>query len=574
MDMGESAALKIDIHKKQETKKKVKQKGGILEMKKKSKVAKVLALCLAMVMMLSMSMTAFAVTSSDTADFDVTGFDTDPAPTVTAYQIITVNIDDNSGQPEYPMYAWADAVAGWVTDNYAAYIDQNLGTNAVADAFADAGGDDMTTFLEEMAAAIKDGTITGITFKSVAASNGTASFEDMAMGEYLITANGGVKIYQPTTVKVVPVYDEDSDTWSVGTPEVGDGSSTAMKSQEPSIGKEVADGDTTVAVGDIVEYKLTVTIPDYPTDATAAKLEVGDTLSAGLTYNGDVAVYSDEAMETVISETGVYTDVEDTTTLAGKTFLLQFDSDYILAHGGETIYVGYTATVNEDAFDSVDALGNKAFLGYNNDPYNGTSSTPDKETEEEVYSYAIDLTKVGKEGNGLSGAAFTLTKDGEAEPMEFAGITGEYTYHSDNTGTITELTVANDGSLMIKGLDEGTYILKETKAPADHVLPNGQIEIRITDQANGAADGTIDGNGTEIVITSGTTELYENPAGDDVTITGNTISFKVQNTSSEDAGFNLPQTGGMGTMIFTIAGIILMAGAITMVVVISRKKRA
>ena len=158
--------------------------------------------------------------------------------------------------------------------------------------------------------------------------------------------------------------------------------------------------------------------------------------------------------------------------------------------------------------------------------------------------------------------------------MEFAGITGEYTYHSDNTGTITELTVEDDGSLMIKGLDEGTYILKETKAPADHVLPNGQIEIRITDQANGAADGTIDGNGTEIVRTGVTTELYDDRAGEDVTITGNTRSSKVQNTSSEDAGFNLAQTGGMGTMIFTIAGIILMAGAITMVVVISRKKRA
>ena len=119
----------------------MKQKGGILEMKKKSKVAKVLALCLAMVMMLSMSMTVFAVSSSDTADFEVTGFDTDPAPTVTAFQIITVNIDENSGQPEYPMYTWADTVAGWVTTNFPDYIDQNLGTNAVADAFADANGD-------------------------------------------------------------------------------------------------------------------------------------------------------------------------------------------------------------------------------------------------------------------------------------------------------------------------------------------------------------------------------------------------------------------------------------------------
>lgn len=533
-------------------------------------VSKLMALCLAVVMMLSMSMTVFAVQSTDTADFEVTGFDTNPAPSVSAYRIITVNVDDTSEQPEYPMYTWVDEVADWVARNYSAYISQSLGTNAVTDAFADASAADMTTFLEEMTAAIKGnttkGTITGITPTTVTASNGTALFEDMPMGEYLIIANGGVKIYQPTTVKVIPVYDEETQSWKVGGAEIGD--KGVMKSQEPSIGKEVADGDDTVAVGDTVAYKLTVVIPDYPADSTAAKLEVGDTFSAGLTYNNDVKVYSDADMNTEISAAGVYTNVTDEGILGNRDFLLQFSKDYILAHGGQTIYVGYTGTVNNDAFSETDALGNKAFLGYNNDPYDATSSTPDKEIEEKVYSYIINLEKVDKNGSNLSGAEFTLTKSNEQNAMKFTGANGVYTYDSKGQGTVTNLAVNGEGVLSIRGLDEGTYVLQEIKAPNDYVLPNGKITIEIYDRQNGSADGAIDKGEAAIVNTDGTAELYGG-----VEVNGNTVSFNVQNTSSDDAGFQLPTTGGMGTMIFTIAGILLMGGAVALIVVAVRKKR-
>ena len=529
-------------------------------------ISKLMALCLAVVMMLSMSMTVFAVKSTDTADFEVTGFDTDPAPSVSAYQIITVNVDDTSAQPEYPMYTWVNEVANWVTANHPAYIDQTLGTNAVADAFAEADAADLTTFLEEMTAAIKDNTITGITPTTVTASNGTASFTDMAMGEYLITANGGVKIYQPTTVKVVPVYDEESQSWEVSEAVIGD--KGVMKSQEPSIGKEVADGDDTVAVGDTVKYKLTVVIPDYPTDSTDAKLEVGDTFLSGLTYNNDVRVYSDADMTIEIPAAGVYTNVTDGETLANKDFLLQFTQDYILTHGGQTIYVGYTGTVNNDAFSATDALGNRAFLGYNNDPYNDTSYTPDKETEEKVYSYIINLKKVDKNGSALSGAEFTLTKSNEQNAMKFNGSNGVYTYDSKGQGTDTKLAVNGEGVLLIRGLDEGTYVLREIKAPNDYVLPNGEITIEIYDQDNGSADGIIDEGESAIVNADGTAKLYGN-----VVIDGNTVSFNIENTSSADAGFQLPTTGGMGTMIFTIAGILLMGGAVALIVVAARKKR-
>ena len=173
-------------------------------MKKKHRnqfISRLLAMCLAAVMMLSMGITASAenISSTTKRTFNVTGFDTNPdlTLTVTAYQIITVNIDDAAGQPEYPMYTWAGPVAKWLTDNkYSIYVDSKLGTNAVANAFANntVPAADMTKFLEELAAAIKANeanAFDSLVKEEVNASNGTASFPNMAMGEYLIVASGG-----------------------------------------------------------------------------------------------------------------------------------------------------------------------------------------------------------------------------------------------------------------------------------------------------------------------------------------------------------------------------------------------
>lgn len=541
-----------------------------MKTKKKTKFSKVLAFCLAMVLALSMSVTAFAaISSSSTADFTVTGFDTDREVEVSAYKIIDVNVDDASGQPLNPMYTWTDEVAGWVSTNYSAYVDTNLGANAVADAFESVSADDLTKFLEEMSAAIKAGTITSTPVTETSA-NGSAAFTGMEMGEYLLTAKGGVKIYQPTTVQVVPVYNEETQAWEIGNPVIG--TESTMKSSAPGITKDVTEeDDNTVAIGDTVGYTLTVTVPSYPVNATNTRFEVGDTLGAGLTFDGNdtIKVYSDAALQNEISAANYEITNPGQTTPGEATFLVTFKDDFTTAYTGTTLYVTYTATVNENAFGE-DALGNDAFLGYDNDPY--TDSDYETTTEKDVYTYGINLTKVDKEGNSLTGAKFTLTKDGEQTAMKFNGSNGAYTYDSQNGGTVEELDVAANGTLAIQGLDVGTYILKETKAPSDYVLPNGQITIVIADAD---PDGVIDGTARNLVTANGTIKLYVDEDNNRVpTITDNVISFEVENTSSDDAGFQLPVTGGAGTMLFTVCGILLMGGAVAMVVVLARKKRA
>lgn len=533
-----------------------------MKMKKKSMFSKMLAVCLALVFALSMSVTAFAAITPETkGNFTVTGLDTDLAPDVSAYQIITVNVDA-SGQPSYPMYTWNTAVATWLKANsYEAYVNDNLGTNAVADAFDNADAGTMTTFLEKLTAAIKAGTVQ-LTPTTVTAADGTASFTDMAMGEYLITANGGVKIYQPTTVKLVP--EETDGEWNIGTPVVG--TEGIMKSTTPGIDDKEAsteDDDKTVAIGDTVTYKLTVTVPSYPEDATYTSFVVSDQLSAGLTFDGvdTIHVYSDADLLNEVDRAN-YT-ATTTGVVQNRTFQISFADTFTTTTTFEKLYITYTATVNENAFGT-DALGNKPFLGYDNDPYTA-SDYENPGPEEDVYTYGIDLTKVDKNGVAIASAAddkkaqFTLSDD--TGVLKFTETATDGVYRYDVSGTET-LEVAADGTLRVQGLDEGTYTLKEIQAPEGYVLPTGEITIVITDAD---PDGEID----EVNVSKDGTIVYTN-----ATATGNVVSFDVQNTSSDDAGFTLPTTGGMGTMIFTIAGVLLMAGAVTMIVVVSKKRKA
>ena len=232
-----------------------------MKMKKSNSViSKILALCLAIVLSLAMGVTALAapeggLTGSETADVTVDGLDTENEVTVDAYQIITVNINSESGQPENPMYTWNSAVAKWLQNN--GYSDYVGAENAVQDVFETITADTEKEFLEKLANGIKTGVCEVDVIAAAKSSSGSAILENMSMGEYLLIANGGVRIYQPTTVKLVPKYEDGS--WVVGAPEVG--TTSEMKSKEPTISKEVVDeDDETVAVGDEVTFRLEATV--------------------------------------------------------------------------------------------------------------------------------------------------------------------------------------------------------------------------------------------------------------------------------------------------------------------------
>lgn len=577
-------------------------------MKKKHRnqlISRLLAMCLAAVMMLSMGITASAaLTENSTYNFTVSGFDTTTsAPTVTAYQIIKVNIDDVTGQPEYPMYTWAGPVADWLKKNktYEKYIDTDLGENAVADVFKDAQAADMTKFLEELAAAIKDNTANAfdsLVKKDVSASNGTASFPDMAMGEYLIIASGGVKIYKPTTVKLVPEYDKTKNEWGVGDAVVaGGGAAAQVKGSAPQIEKTVLKNgssntaDRTTAIGDTVTFKLAADVPDYPEGAKNKTFIISDTVGTGLEYiENSIKVYSDETLNTEKEVSpDKYYDVKTDWSVPDqpgttRTFAIEFNDTFFEEYSAyPKVYVTYDAKVTSDAFknNTNGVLNNDAYLGYSNNPYDKDSYTEGKDSKT-VYTYAINLTKVDTNGDGITGIAKFELKNSKNETLYFTGSNGVYyKYDSSNDastqGATKDLTTSSTGTLKLQGLDAGIYTLTETEAPDGYVLPNGSIKIEIEDaNESGGPDGTIDRVKGGNVEASGGAEIYvaEGAQGDGVTINYTTISFEVVNKTADQGAFTLPVTGGAGTVIFTMAGILLMGGAVALLVVVLRRKRS
>ena len=155
----------------------------------------------------------------------------------------------------------------------------------------------------------------------------------------------------------------------------------------------------------------------------------------------------------------------------------------------------------------------------------------------------------------MSGAQFEL-KDAAGNKINFTGTDGTYT--KDAQGT-TVLTTGTNGKLTIKGLAPGQYKLKETKAPSNYVLSSNEIAITIKDYKDEDINGILDSK-----------ESQSTPEGDtQVPSTDNgLLSITVENTK----GFTLPRTGGIGTVLFTMVGIVLMGGGVLLIAVFLRKR--
>lgn len=539
---------------------------------KKNAVTSILAVCLAFIMAFSTGMTAAAaaegdLTSDSAGTITISGIETDDSGhgigTLCAYKVINVNVNNDSHQPQSPVFKWADSVASWVSTNFEDYIDTANG-NAVTDDFLELtdNGDDIKAFVDQLANAIRktDNAIDLAPFKEYPLADYTPAGNDkvitlteVPLGAYLFLVEGGVRIYSPGFASVYPAYDEETDKWVPS----GQSINVYMKSEEPDIEKSVE--DYTYAIGQTVNYTLVVDVPDYPENAVDKKFIIADYLSEGLTFNeGSVKIYNyDDSKEDNIGTelTDYFADYEFTDEKhpaegTSPSFAKSFKGDYsILA---EKVIVKYSATVNEKAVVKEEAatdnkLDNKVYLIYNNNPYteDGYREIPDKER---VYTYGIQVTKTDNGEKKLPGAEFNL-KQGE-DTLKFVKDGSVYrlplTEEEAAEASETLVTDAN-GLIMIKGLDLGTYTLVETKAPDGYELPaNPETVITLADDADdsGKPDGILNND------------------------SDGTFETTVVNTKP---GI-LPVTGGIGTALFTICGLLLMSGAVILVVTVSRRK--
>lgn len=536
---------------------------------------KVTALFLALAMILGMAVSVSAIESTATGTIRVTGAESGVG--VTAYRLMDVNIDDAADQPVDPVYEWVDALAGWVRDHYPAYIGTAM-DNSVQEAFSTAEADDIAAFYDALAAQIRSNSIMdGVT---ETADGGAVDITGLPMGNYLVLVENGMKVYSPSAVNLVPVWSDETDAWEMSTP-----AEVTLKYKEVSVTKtaETADdSDITASIGDRVNYTVTADVPGYPA-ATLDKnktFNIYDTLQAGLTLDADsirVTGYvggTDGTAIDLTAENAGNSYYTLTTTGAvdlgreGVSFSLVFNYDNLKNEGNvkfDTIQVAYSAVVDKDALvfnSNADRgnLGNTAKLSYSNNPYATTASYKDVIDDAKVYTYGIKITKVDSDDDSqlLPGAEFTvsLSEDG-SNPISFVK-TGDGAYRKAESGTETgdtTVTVGAEGSgvqgmLTLSGLDADTYYLTETKAPDGYNKLGSPIEIIIADtEPNGIVnDGTDSADGAD-----------------------GYVEKKVENSD----GFQLPTTGGIGTILFTAGGILLMGlGVIVLVFVILRRRRS
>jgi len=311
------------------------------------------------------------------------------------------------------------------------------------------------------------------------------------------------------------------------------------KNDVPELGKTVASDDVSAAIGDVINYTLTLTAGGKA-DTTYI---IHDTMSDSLTLDAD-------SFEIKIGETAVdganYTIITDAAALEadGCTFEIVFAQAYTATLARDTVItITYSAVLNEKAIDE-NVAENTANLQY------GNTYTPNQKTQ--TYSYDFDLFKYtnGEAGKvKLDGAKFTLSKSADGtNPIAFikeadggyrVALTGE-------TGTTTTLDA---GEVNIDGLDVGTYYLTEIQAPAGYNKLAEPVEVVIEADAQTAGGHIIKGRDANNELVS-------------------VAKVEVLNQT----GNELPATGGMGTTIFYTVGGLLMAAAV--ILLITKKKMA
>lgn len=278
-----------------------------------------------------------------------------------------------------------------------------------------------------------------------------------------------------------------------------------------------------------------------------------DTLSEGITYDGldSVVIESNGTPYDITNDSSKY-DIDISNLKSQNSFVVKIhDVKNCVANlnDGATITVTYTAHLNDKAYVNIAGGStsniNKVYLTYSNNPKDESSigKTPES-TPVYVYTYQLNNTKYHDDdtpGNELAGAGFRLYSDEACTPEQEVKLYKKDNFYypikdaTDKAQDAVEMFSDEHGQFNVKGLDAGTYYLRETTPPAGYsACPDTTIVISATH------------NGNHVELDS------------------SKLSTTIIN--KKDGGITLPSTGGIGTTIFYVVGGGLMVAAIVLLV--------
>ena len=388
----------------------------------------------------------------------------------------------------------------------------------------------------------------------------------------------------------------------------------------------------TASDGDVIDYQLISTLPTITSESTyLSEYTFIDTLSAGLTYNKqDVVIefFSDATCTNLLNtwnESDGLFSVAYSQTEANESVMTismteagleEINTNDRVYSDADSLFSGYS--------DCTIRITYKATMDSDNSVVYGDSGNPNevvlvwKRSSQEyfdtlvddahVFTYAMELTKLFSDGNGdYKNVEFIMQNDTDgyfvkAELNEEEGIYYVVDHVADEADATHFIPVENEsgeGLVIVKGLEDDSYTVTEVRTDNGYTLLKDDIKIVISQVETVdlcdiyASDvlGLIQNDARYATIINDTGDLKNMPQKHlehhlltaSATVDGNKVTMLVDN-GSENAeapltvvntrGFDLPETGDNGTLMFTVFGILIMAGAAGILYTATRKKNA
>lgn len=585
----------------------------------KKLVSRFMAVLMAMTMILSMSMTAFAADAADAPKGTLTVNNTVEGKTLDLYQIFTAT---KSG--ENVAYTLNSAYEGFFKNNTRIPGSESLTGEALSEAAYNyvkeqvgANGEAATakTFAKDVLGWILDSKNHITATKTVNTTATSTVVSDLAYGYYLVYPKGAT---DTSTAPGNQTYTSAASLVSI----TADTATINMKSNYPTVDKKIipAQSGSGITVGAIVDaswdgsHQMELDDENNPEDTIAPHSEsdekkagdfgIGDTVTYQLTskvpdmtgYNSYTFKFSDTLSKGLDLKEVLSVKVGNTTLTAKKsgtnTYALAYDqakrtltvtlNDFYNSyknHIGETITVVYTATLNKDAVIGMNPNTNKAVVEYSNDPTTGGTGTSEPSIVDvhtfdfTIYKYYLKDQNNKEDKTALAKAEFELYKgntegtaaDEQAKVNIVDEGEGVYRQATADEAKATGFTSAKivsdaDGKVLVKGLDAGTYYLRETKAPEGYnkLLSDIKVEIKANYDPK---TGKLTSYSVDYTYNGTTT------TGKEIKDTKTSPEVAVENKT----GAQLPSTGSKGALMVTLAGIVLF-GVLTASKAFGKKK--
>ena len=338
-------------------------------------------------------------------------------------------------------------------------------------------------------------------------------------GAYLVLPKVTNSVYAVMVGNIIPTA--NGNDWTINDATIV--AKVANASVTKSVGS-IGHVDGTYDIGEEFSYFLVGGVPQYPTNATNKVYTMKDIIGAGLDFSAiSNFVVKDGETSLLVKSDGTVVNAAGNTvatiTISGKNLTIAFNVDYVTS---TTVTVEYKAKLNNSAVLGDTGNLNSATLTYSNDPY-GTGTITSNVAQTSVFTYGVEVLIYanGDKSKVLSGVKFEVYSDASL------------------TKKLGEMTTDSTGRGRLPGLAEGTYYLKQVSTASGYTLPKDAITIKV--KLEGSTPSSVEG-------------YYE------------------AEVAAFEAG-TLPFTGGPGTILYTVIGMITIVSAILLFVLYARKKK-